>query len=111
MSKGYWIALVTVTDPERYKGYQSLAPKAFEKYNGRFLARGGEAKTLEGTAFERQVIIEFDSKATALACYHSAEYQTARKYRDMACQAIVTIVEGLPTAGSQLEKEQQNERV
>ncbi|MBA4351240.1 MAG: DUF1330 domain-containing protein, partial [Rhodobacter sp.] len=25
----YWIAHVTVTDPERYKAYQALAPVAF----------------------------------------------------------------------------------
>ena len=25
----YWIAHVTVTDPERYKGYMALAPAAF----------------------------------------------------------------------------------
>ena len=100
MAKGYWIALVTVTDTEKYKGYQALAPAAFEKFNGRFLARGGDAETVEGTAFERQVIIEFESKAAALACYHSPEYQAARSQREAACRAIVTIVEGVPSANS-----------
>ncbi|KAG1648046.1 putative HTH-type transcriptional regulator YdfH [Nymphon striatum] len=49
MPKGYWIALVTVTDPEAYAGYQQLAPAAFAAYDATFLARGGDATTLEGT--------------------------------------------------------------
>lgn len=96
MAKGYWIASVTVTDGERYAGYQSHAPAAFAKYNARFLARGGDAETLEGDAFERHVIIEFDTKERALACYHSPEYQSARSHRDAACKANIVIVEGMP---------------
>ena len=37
----YWIAHVTVTDPEAYAGYQALAPAAFAAHGARFLARGG----------------------------------------------------------------------
>ena len=95
MAKGYWIAHVTVTDPERYLSYQQIAPEAFAKFGARFLARGGEAVTLEGSAFQRHVIIEFDNKAQALACYHSPEYQTARAHRSAACEAHITIVDGL----------------
>ena len=95
MAKGYWIASVTVTDPDRYAGYQSLAPMAFAKYGARFLARGGDAVTLEGVAFQRHVVIEFDSKDAALTCYHSPEYQSARQHRDAACDANIVIVEGL----------------
>lgn len=98
MPKGYWIAFVTVTDPARYAGYQEEAPAAFAKYNARFLARGGEAETLEGDRFERHVVIEFDSKAQALACYQSPEYQAARAHRDAACEANIVVVEGLPEA-------------
>lgn len=95
MAKGYWIAFVTVTDPARYAGYQAHAPAAFARYGARFLARGGAAKTLEGAAFERHVVIEFDSMATALACYRSDEYQTARQHRDAACAANIAIIEGV----------------
>lgn len=95
MPKGYWIAFVTVTDPDRYAGYQQLAPLAFAKFGARFLARGGSFETLEGPAFERHVVIEFDSKAQALACYNSPEYQAAREKRNAACIASIAIVEGL----------------
>lgn len=95
MPKGYWIAFVTITDPERYGGYQQHAPAAFAKYGARFLARSVEATTLEGPGWERHVVIEFDSKAQALACYHSAEYSAARAHRSAACHANIAIVEGL----------------
>ncbi len=95
MPKGYWIAFVTVTDAEKYKGYQASAPAVFEKFGARFLARGGDAATLEGQGYARHVVIEFASKADALACYHSPEYQAARALRDGACDAEIAIVEGL----------------
>lgn len=93
---GYWIAHVTVTDPERYRGYQEAAPKAFAQYGAKFLARGGASEVLEGEARERHVLIAFPNYPTALACYHSPEYQAARARRDGACEASVVIVEGLP---------------
>lgn len=96
MPKAYWIALVTVTDPDAYAGYQQLAPAAFAKHGARFLARGGEAITLEGEAWQRHVVIEFESKAQALACYNSPEYAMARSHRDAACIASIAIVDGLP---------------
>ncbi len=95
MAKGYWIAFVTVTDPARYAGYQALAPAAFAEFNARFLVRGGDATSVEGTKHERHVVIEFDSKEQALACYNSDAYQAARAERDNACTATITIVEGL----------------
>lgn len=95
MAKGYWIAFVMVTNPERYSGYQDLAPEAFAKYGARFLARGGEATALEGQSWQRHVVIEFDSKTLAEACYHSPEYTAARKRREGACLTNIAIVEGV----------------
>ncbi|MBT9383668.1 DUF1330 domain-containing protein [Pseudooceanicola sp. CBS1P-1] len=91
----YWIAHVTVTDPERYSGYMALAPAAFAKYGAQFLARGGASQTLEGTAHDRQVVIAFPSMETARACYDSPEYRAARDARDGACIAHVSLVEGV----------------
>ena len=91
----YWIAHVTVTDPDRYKGYQALAPQAFAAHGARFLARGGQADCLEGAAFDRHVVIEFPDMAAARACYASEAYQQAKAARDAACQVMVTIVDGV----------------
>lgn len=97
MPKAYWIAHVTVTDPDAYKGYQHHAPEAFAKHGARFLARGGDATTLEGDDWQRHVVIEFDSKASALACYHSPEYTAARALRQGACTAHIVIIDGTPS--------------
>lgn len=91
----FWIAHVTVLDPERYKDYMAVAPAAFGKYGAVFLARGGESRVLEGAAFERHVVVQFKDMQTALDCYHSPEYQAAKARRDGCCIAQVTIVEGL----------------
>lgn len=98
VSKGYWIAFVSVTDLKSYADYQQIAPAVFAKYGARFLARGEHADTLEGERWQRHVVIEFDSKAQALACYNSAEYQEARRLRSAACRANIVIIEGLPPA-------------
>ena len=95
MPKGYWIAHVTITNPRRYKSYQDIAPEAFKKYDIKFLSRTNDAQTLEGNAWQRHVIIEFDSVEDAMECYNSAEYKLARAKRDGACKASITIVEGL----------------
>lgn len=95
MTKAYWIAFVTVTDADAYAGYQQHAPAAFTKYGAEFLARGGAAETLEGKEWQRHVIIAFGSKAKALACYNSPEYQAARMLRSGACHANIVIVDGL----------------
>ena len=91
----YWIAHVTVTDPEAYQGYQALAPAAFAAHGARFLARGGAHEVLEGPVLDRHVVIEFPTLAAARACYQSAEYQAARARREGAAVAHVVIVEGL----------------
>lgn len=90
----YWIAHVTVTDAEAYKGYQALAPAAFAAHGAKFLARG-EGVVLEGPQAPRHVVIEFPSLEAAKACYASAEYQAARALRDGAAEVSVVLVAGL----------------
>jgi uncharacterized protein (DUF1330 family) len=91
----YWIAHVTVTDPEAYKGYQERAAAVFAKFGAVFLARGGEAEVPEGPALQRHVIIRFPTLADARACYNSPDYQQARRFREHAATAHVTLVDGV----------------
>ncbi|OUR78691.1 hypothetical protein A9Q83_07310 [Alphaproteobacteria bacterium 46_93_T64] len=95
MPKAYWIAHVTVTDAEQYKLYADGAPIAFSKYKARILARGGAYQQMEGSGHARNVVIEFDTMADALACYNSDEYQAAKKHRKDAGIADIVIVEGV----------------
>lgn len=91
----YWIAHVTITNPEQYAKYMSLAPSAFEKYNAKFLVRGGNSMNLEGKKYARHVIIEFPDLETAKACYYSAEYTEARIAREGCAEVMISLVEKL----------------
>ena len=94
MPKGYWIAHVTVTNPDQYALYAGATGEPFAKYGARILARGGAYKALEGTDRPRNVVLEFPSMQAALDCYNSPEYQAARQNRIGAGVADITIVEG-----------------
>ncbi|MEL6318090.1 MAG: DUF1330 domain-containing protein [Pseudomonadota bacterium] len=92
--KGYWIARVTVKDPDRYPDYIAAARPAFERFGARFLVRGGRAEAVEGPGRERNVVIEFPSFEDALACYRSDDYQRAVKIRQAVADGELIIVEG-----------------
>lgn len=94
MPKGYWVVAADVTDPEGYKLYIAENAKAFRKYGGRFLARGGRSETVEGSSRSRIVVIEFEDYATALACYRSPEYARAIELRNGRALLDVVVTEG-----------------
>ena len=94
MAKGYWIARVDVTNPDGYQGYVKANGAAFSKFGAKFLVRGGTFESPEGTPRARNVVLEFADYATAVACYHSPEYQSAKARRDGAADADLLIIEG-----------------
>jgi uncharacterized protein (DUF1330 family) len=82
MPKGYIVADLHVTATgEDIRRYRDAVPATIAQYGGRFLARGGEPKQLEGTPTpgaedaRRLVIVEFPSVAQAMVWYNSPEYQ------------------------------------
>ena len=95
MPKGYWIARVTVTDPEQYKHYAAAAPECFKKYGAQILARAGTYQQMEGEGRPRNVVIEFPSLKAAIDCYNSPEYQAAKAKRQGAGIADIVLVEGV----------------
>jgi uncharacterized protein (DUF1330 family) len=95
MPKAYWIAHVTVSNPDQYKLYAECAPLAFKKYGAVILARGGRSGQMEGEGQPRNVVIEFPSYDDAVACYNSPEYQSAKVKRKGAGEANIVIVEGV----------------
>jgi uncharacterized protein (DUF1330 family) len=94
MAKGYWIGHVDIADTDAYKHYQAANAIAFKKYGARFLVRAGQSEHPEGKLRSRHVIIEFKDYATALACYHSAEYAAAIALRKDISHADIVVVEG-----------------
>ncbi|MEM6615360.1 MAG: DUF1330 domain-containing protein [Pseudomonadota bacterium] len=94
MAKGYWIARVDVRDPEAYKAYVTANAEAFGKFGAKFLVRGGDFQTKEGTSRSRNVVLEFESYETAIACYESPEYAKAKALRAAASDGDLIIIEG-----------------
>lgn len=91
----YWIAHVSVTDEAAYGEYARRAGPAIEASGGRFLARGGRRRQLEGEDRPRNVVIVFDTLEAAEACYHSPGYQEALAFAKDASVRELVIVEGL----------------
>jgi uncharacterized protein (DUF1330 family) len=94
MAKGYWIARVDVSDPERYKAYVAANAGPLKKYGARFLVRSGQFENPEGSSRTRNVVIEFPSYQAALECYKSAGYQEAVKLRLPVSTVDIVVIEG-----------------
>jgi uncharacterized protein (DUF1330 family) len=94
MAKGYWVVSGDVHDPEGWKSYMAANAKAFRKYDGNFLIRGGKAENVEGQLRSRIVVMEFPSYAAALECYHSPEYAEAIRLREGKGDLDIAVVEG-----------------
>ena len=91
----YIIALVNVTNAEKYQEYAKRAGPANAKHGSRFLVRGGKKTTLEGDIpFQRIVVTEFPDVEAAKKFYNSVEYQEARKHRLGAADFHMIVVEG-----------------
>jgi uncharacterized protein (DUF1330 family) len=95
LSKAYWMVHVSVRDEQRYPEYLAAAGPAFQKFGAKFIVRGGAFEAMEGNARERNVVVEFKDRATALACYRSPEYQGAKIIRQKYADADFIIIDGV----------------
>ena len=92
----YLIARVNVTDWNKYKEYMKVTPGVVEKFEGKFMARGGEMVTLEGSEETRRlVLLEFPTLEKIKEFYNSAEYQDAIKIRTGAATAQFIAIDGV----------------
>ena len=89
----YWLARARVNDPVEYKKYTDRVPAVLAKFGARVLARGGRYQTLEGPEkFNRYVVIEFPTFEQGVACFQSAEYNAAAKFRRSGAGEVETIM-------------------
>ncbi|MCJ2035463.1 DUF1330 domain-containing protein [Methylobacterium sp. J-068] len=95
MPSGYWIARITVTDPERYGAYARALPEVIARFGGRILVAGGRLEAVEGDVKPRNVVIAFEDYETARACWHAPEYADVARLRLGAAEVDVVIVEGV----------------
>ena len=78
MMKGYVVCVYkSINDENALKEYAIKARVAVEKYNGKFLIKGGKKITTEGEESPRTAVIEFPSFLEAQTFFNSKEYQEA----------------------------------
>jgi uncharacterized protein (DUF1330 family) len=96
MAKAYWICCYrSISNPDAVAAYVKLAGPAIQASGGRFLARGGIAKTYEAGLNQRTVLIEFDSMEQALAAHETPAYKAALKALDNGAERDMRLVEGV----------------
>ncbi|MDQ2657741.1 MAG: DUF1330 domain-containing protein [Bacteroidota bacterium] len=94
--KTYIIVDVKITDPTRYEDYKKLTPGSLLPYDGKFVVRGGQAETLEGSWKPgRVVVLEFPSAQKARAWWSSEGYAPAKALRQSASVTQMILVEGV----------------
>jgi uncharacterized protein (DUF1330 family) len=92
----YFIVDVDVTDPAGFEEYRKQVPATVERYGGRFVVRGGQVQTLEGTwQPKRVVVLEFPSVEQARRWYDSAEYRDPKALRFKTAKTNLILVEGV----------------
>jgi uncharacterized protein (DUF1330 family) len=92
----YVVVDVEVTDPEGFEQYRSQVPASIARYGGRYIVRGGQAQTLEGSwSPKRVVILEFPDRAAATAWWSSQEYAEAKALRQRCARTELIVVDGV----------------
>ena len=93
-SPAYWVAHVTVTDPEGYAAYRAAAAGPIADGGGALLTVGGAQETVAGAMRPHTVIVAFPSLEAARACYFGAGYQATLAARDASAEVDLAIVAG-----------------
>ena len=79
--KAYWVVRARISDPDEYGIYRELAGPVVAAFNGVFLSRGGPQEEVEGSGYQRTVIVEFNS-------YDAVSYTHLRAHETKANRAF-----------------------
>ena len=91
----YFIAQISIYDPDIYEKYLAGFDKVFACYKGEVIVVDEEPEVLEGRwNHSRIVMIRFPDRKEARRWYESAEYQQLVKYRHAASSSDVILAEG-----------------
>ncbi|MER9235725.1 DUF1330 domain-containing protein [Mesorhizobium sp. M0622] len=95
----YLIADVAITDAAVFEEYRREVPATEARYGGRYIARGGPTKVLEGDwEPHRLVIVEFPDMASLMAWYDSPEYGRLKAIRERSAKTRIIALEGMMPA-------------
>ena len=96
MAKAYWVVCYrSISNPDALAAYAKLAGPSIQASGGRFLARGGTARTYEAGLNQRTVLIEFESLEKALAAHDTPAYKEALKALGNGAERDMRVVEGV----------------
>lgn len=91
----YVVVNVDTDSPVEYEEYKRMAQDAVALYGGRYLARGGKTKVLEGDwQPKRLVVLVFDSYERAYEWWESEEYAPAKSLRQRLSKTQMVLVDG-----------------
>ena len=90
---------IEILDNELYNEYTEKVRPVVEKYNGRYLVRGGEVTPMSGDwKPERVIVVEFPSYDDLNRCFESQEYKEIAPLREKSAIGKSIIVEGAVNA-------------
>jgi uncharacterized protein (DUF1330 family) len=97
----YLYVNIDVTDAASFEAYRAQAPATIAAFGGRYLARGGTGRRLEGDIVaRRQVLLEFPDMAALEAWYGSDAYRPLLELRQRCSTGDVMAFEGVPPPAS-----------
>jgi len=96
VAKGYWINQSDVTDEAGHAVYAKAVAEYLARRGAKTLvfSPAGRREVVEGSPRSRQLIQEFPDYESALAAYHSDEYQEIKKLRRNTAIIDLVIAEG-----------------
>jgi uncharacterized protein (DUF1330 family) len=95
LAKAYVIAEVAVDDAAASEDYKSAVVPIVAQFGGRYIVRGGQIESVEGSdPSGRVVVIEFANFTAAQAFLRSEEYRPVADIRHKTAISRIMIVEG-----------------
>jgi uncharacterized protein (DUF1330 family) len=92
----YIVVDVKVHDAELYDEYKGQVQPTLDKYNGRFLVRGGDPELLEGDWNpSRVVVLAFPTVEEAKAWWASEEYAEPKALRQRSAVTQMVLLKGV----------------
>jgi uncharacterized protein (DUF1330 family) len=89
----YCIALIDITDRDRYDTYIQGFREIFSRYSGKLLSVEEEPDVREGSwPYNRTVLIEFSDSASFDAWYNSPDYQALAKHRYDSATTLLAVI-------------------
>ena len=93
----YVIALIDISDRERYSQYEQGFMEIFQEHEGQILAVEESPQIKEGAwPHTRTVLLEFPSSNALDRWYHSEAYQQLAQHRFAASHAHIAVIQGMP---------------